>query len=75
LLEAHLNSVRHAPQGRRRTTLYGASRGVARMVAAGAISRTDAQAALMEVGLAADQTERDCRAAIAGGFHDEGATI
>ena len=37
LLAAHLNAVRHAPEGKRRNTLYGAARGVARLVAAGAI--------------------------------------
>src|SRR5439155_13435428 len=42
LLAAHLDAVRRAPQGKRRTTLYGAARGVARMVAAGALSREDA---------------------------------
>ena len=30
LLAAHLDAVRHAPKGSRRTTLYGAARGVAR---------------------------------------------
>ncbi|WP_020523074.1 bifunctional DNA primase/polymerase [Catelliglobosispora koreensis] len=75
LLEAHLATVRNAPEGKRRTTLYGASRGVARMAASGAISPADAQAALMAVGLAAGQTERDSRAAISGGFRDEGVTL
>lgn len=72
LLAALLDSVRTAPQGRRRTTLYGAARGVARMVAARAITAGDAFAALQAVGLAAGQTEREIRAAIAGGFRDEG---
>jgi hypothetical protein len=72
LLAAHLDAVRRAPVGRRRVTLYGAARGVARMVAAGAISHADAWAALTEVGRHADQTERDIRAAIAGGFQAEG---
>ncbi|MGW1341788.1 bifunctional DNA primase/polymerase [Kribbella sp. NPDC002412] len=72
LLTAHLNAVRHAPEGRRRTTLYGAARGVARMVAAGAIKHADAIAALTDVGQQVEQTARDIRAAIAGGFRDEG---
>lgn len=72
LLAAHLDAVRRAPVGKRRTTLYGAARGVARMVAAGAISPTDAVAALTEVGRQAEQTDRDIRAAISGGFRDEG---
>jgi hypothetical protein len=73
LLAAHLRAVQQAPEGRRRTTLYGAARGVARMVAAGAITEADAVAALTAAGHAAQQTERDIRAAIAGAFADEGA--
>ena len=42
------------------------------MVAAGAIDHTDAIAALTDVGHQAEQTDRDIRAAIAGGFRDEG---
>ncbi|TDW76423.1 bifunctional DNA primase/polymerase [Kribbella pratensis] len=72
LLSAHLDAVRNAPEGKRRTTLYGAARGVARMVAAGAIKHADAIAALTDVGQQAEQTTRDIRAAIAGGFRDEG---
>lgn len=72
LLAAHLRAVRDAPEGRRRHTLYGAARGVARMVAAGAISAGDAEAALTAAGQAAQQTPRDIRAAISGAFHDEG---
>jgi hypothetical protein len=73
LLAAHLAAVASAPEGRRRTTLYSAARGIARMVTAGAITETDARAALTTAGLAAHQTERDIRAAITGAFHDEGA--
>jgi hypothetical protein len=73
LLSAHLRAVQNAPEGRRRHTLYGAARGVARMVAAGAITADDARAALTAAGLAAQQTERDIRAAISGAFTDEGA--
>ncbi|TDU89448.1 bifunctional DNA primase/polymerase-like protein [Kribbella voronezhensis] len=72
LLSAHLDAVRRAPKGKRRTTLYGAARGVARMVAAGAIDHTDAVNALTDVGYQAAQTAREIRAAIAGGFRDEG---
>ncbi len=71
LLAAHLDAIARAPEGRRRTTLYGAARGVARMVAAGAITATDAHAALYAAGRAAGQTERDTRAAITGGFRAE----
>jgi hypothetical protein len=74
LLAAHLRAVEDAPEGRRRVTLYGAARGVARMVVAGAISEQDACAALTAAGLAAQQTPREIRAAISGAFHDEGAT-
>jgi hypothetical protein len=52
-------------------TLYGAARGVARMVAAGAITTADARAALTAAGQAVQQTPRDIRAAISGAFHDE----
>jgi hypothetical protein len=72
LLAAHLRAVQEAPEGRRRTTLYGAARGVARMVAAGAITAENAEAALTAAGLAAEQTPREVRAAISGAFHDEG---
>ncbi len=72
LLSSILDTVRHAPKGKRRTTLYGASRGVARMVAAGAIDHASAVAALTDVGHQAAQSEREIRAAITGGFHDEG---
>jgi hypothetical protein len=43
------------------------------MVAAGAISAEDAEAALTAAGRAAQQTPREIRAAISGAFHDEGA--
>jgi hypothetical protein len=71
LLAAHLAAVGRAPEGRRRTTLYGAARGVARMVAANAITPADAYTALYAAGRAAGQTDRDTRAAIRGGFRDE----
>ena len=73
LLAAHLRAVETAPEGRRRVTLYGAARGIARMVTAGALTEADARAALTAAGLAAAQTERDIRAAIDGAFRDEGA--
>ncbi|WP_433008378.1 bifunctional DNA primase/polymerase [Kribbella sp. CA-294648] len=72
LLSAHIDAVRHAPKGKRRTTLYGAARGVARMVAAGVIDQADAVAALTYAGHVAAQSDRDIRAAITGGFRDEG---
>jgi len=74
LLAAHLDAVARAPEGKRRTTLYGAARGVARMVAAGAITPADAWAALTAAGRQAQQTDREIRAAIAGGFRAEHVT-
>ncbi|MFU8855042.1 bifunctional DNA primase/polymerase, partial [Micromonospora sp. SL1-18] len=68
LLAALLDRVTAAPEGVRRTTLYGVARGVARMVAADAIDRADAIAALTDAGRRAEQTDRDIRAAIRGGF-------
>ena len=73
LLAALLRAVRAAPEGRRRVTLYGVARGVARLAAAGAITEADARAVLTAAGLAAQQTKRDIRAAIDGAFKDEGA--
>ncbi|MEV4847868.1 bifunctional DNA primase/polymerase [Micromonospora matsumotoense] len=72
LLAVLLDRVTTATEGTRRTTLYGAARGVARMVAAGALDPTDAITALTDAGRAAAQTDRDIRAAIRGGFRDEG---
>jgi hypothetical protein len=72
LLSALLAAVHRAPQGKRRTTLYGAARGVARMVAAGAIDQADAVTALTYAGHQAAQSDREIRAAITGGFRDEG---
>jgi hypothetical protein len=75
LLAAHLDSIARAPEGRRRTTLYGAARGVARMVAAGALTTSDAYHALYTAGRAAQQSDRDTRAAITGGFGAESVAI
>jgi Bifunctional DNA primase/polymerase, N-terminal/YspA, cpYpsA-related SLOG family len=72
LLAAHLRAVQQAPEGRRRATLYGVARGVARMVAAGALTEPDARAALEAAGTAAQQTPREIRAAIDGAFTAEG---
>lgn len=75
LLAAHLEAVRKAPEGRRRNTLYGAARGVARMVSAGAIKASDAALALTEVGREAGQEDRKIQAAIEGGFRAEGVPL
>lgn len=72
LLAANLHKVTTAPEGRRRTTLYGAARGVARIVAAGALDTNTAVAALTDAGRRAQQTDRDIHAAIVGGFTAEG---
>lgn len=71
LLQALLDSVADAKEGARRTTLYGAARGVARMVAAGALTTDNAYHALYAAGVAAQQTHRDIHAAITGGFRAE----
>jgi hypothetical protein len=71
LLQAHLDAVARAPEGRRRNVLYGAARGVARMVAVGALTAADAHAALYQAGRAAGQSDRDALAAITGGFRAE----
>jgi hypothetical protein len=42
------------------------------MVAAGAVTHADAVAALTAVGQQAEQTTREIRAAITGGFRAEG---
>jgi hypothetical protein len=72
LLDALLRAVREAPAGRRRVTLYGAARGVARMVAAGALTEADARAALTATGHQVSQPARDIAAAIDGAFTAEG---
>ncbi|WP_239376049.1 bifunctional DNA primase/polymerase [Frankia sp. Cj5] len=74
LLAATLDTVARAPEGRRRTTLYGAARGVARIVLAGHLTTDDAITALADVGRQAEQTDRDITAAITGGFAAEGLT-
>ncbi len=75
LLDALLATVRTARKGRRRATLYGAARGVARMVRARALDSAAAVAVLTDVGHAAQQSERDIRNAITGGFRDEGVPL
>ena len=71
LLQALLDSVADAKDGARRTTLYGAAMGVARMVAAGALTAADGYQALYDAGVRAQQTHRDIHAAITGGFRAE----
>lgn len=75
LLRRLLATVTSAPEGSRRTTLYGASRGVARIVAAGKVSTTDAVALLHEAGQTAGQVGRDIDNAVRGAFRDEGVTL
>ncbi|MDA8321825.1 MAG: bifunctional DNA primase/polymerase [Actinomycetota bacterium] len=73
LLAACLDAVARAPKGHRRHALYGAARGVWRIIAAAAITEQDGRAALTAAGLAAEQTPRDIAAAINGGFAAEQA--
>lgn len=76
LLAALLAKVHHAPSGRRRVTLYGCARGVARMALAGAISPTDGQTALLTACHQAGwDINAGTHAAITGGFADEGVSI
>ena len=72
LLASLLDKVARAPEGKRRATLFGASVGVGRMVAAGAIAARDGYEALYAAGIAAGQTHRETHAAIVGGFKTEG---
>jgi hypothetical protein len=75
LLAANLAAIANALEGTRRNTIYGAARGVARMVAVGALTADDAYTALYQAGRAAGQTDRDTRAAIVGGFRAEGVAL
>ena len=75
LLAANLDAVTRAPEGRRRVTLHGAARGVARIVVTGAISAEQARAELTAVGRRAEQTDRDIDAAITGAFRAEGVPV
>ncbi len=76
LLDTLIRRLRDAPEGARRVTLYGCARGVARMVAAGAIEQHGAVAALLHTATTdAKQSERDARNAIAGGFRAEGVRL
>lgn len=74
LVGACLAAVRRAPEGRRRVTLYGAARGVARVILAGHLTVDAGVEQLIVVGRDAEQSDRDIRAAIAGGFAAEGLT-
>ncbi|MEV7229700.1 bifunctional DNA primase/polymerase [Polymorphospora sp. NPDC051019] len=75
LLAVLLDRVTEAPEGTRRTTLYGAARGVARMVTAAAIDKDDGIAVLTDAGRRAGQSDRDIRAAIIGAFRAEGVAV
>lgn len=75
LLASNITAIERAPEGTRRRTIYGAARGVARMILVHAISHNDGVNALTDAGIAAGQTERDVRRAIEAGFRDEGLTL
>jgi hypothetical protein len=75
LLGRLLTTIANAPEGSRRTTLYGASRGVARIVATGKVRLADAVALLHEAGQRADQSEKDRRNAIVAAFRAEGVAL
>ncbi|MEV4134408.1 bifunctional DNA primase/polymerase [Dactylosporangium sp. NPDC049742] len=71
LLASILGAVGRASKGGHRRAMYGAARGVARMVAASAIDQADAVAALTATGREHGQTDREIREAIKGGFRAE----
>ncbi|HEX6351714.1 bifunctional DNA primase/polymerase [Actinophytocola sp.] len=73
LVDACLAAVRRAPEGRRRYTLYGAARGVARAILAG-FDHAIGVGLLTTAGRDAQQTDRDIHAAITAAFADEGLT-
>ena len=78
LLAAILDKVRAAPEGRRRPTLYGGARGVAKLVQADALTLTEAWNVLTIAANTASRagkhpmTAREIRTAIIGGFTAEG---
>jgi Bifunctional DNA primase/polymerase, N-terminal len=72
LLAACLDTITAAPEGRRRPTLYGASRRVAAIVRAGALTYDAAYDALYAAGRTAGQSDRETRTAIVGAFTAEG---
>jgi hypothetical protein len=71
LVDACLARVRAAPEGRRRVTLYGAARGIARAIHAG-YDQDTAITLLTDAGRGAGQTDRDIHAAITDAFTAEG---
>lgn len=73
LVAACLAAIRRAPEGRRRVTLYGAARGVARAIHAGYDPDTGITL-LTEAGRAAGQTDRAITEAITDAFTAEGLT-
>jgi hypothetical protein len=73
LVGACLAAIQRAPEGRRRVTLYGAARGIARAIHAG-FDPDIGIALLTDAGRDADQTDRDIHAAITGAFTVEGLT-
>ena len=75
LLAANLTAVARAPGGKRRVTLYGAARGIARIVATGAITPEHALAELTRAGQEAQQNPHQIHDAITGAFRDEGVPL
>ncbi len=74
MVTACLTAVGRAPEGRRRVTLYGAARGVARVILAGHLATDTGVELLTRAGRDAEQSDRDIHAAITGGFAAEGLT-
>lgn len=76
LLSKLLATVHQAPAGARRTTLYGAAHGVARLVIAGALSGQDGYDALLHACHQAGwEVNKGTCAAIRDGFRAEGVTL
>jgi hypothetical protein len=74
LVDACLTRIRTAPEGRRRVTLYGAARGVARAIHAGFDPDTGITL-LTQAGRDAAQTDRDIHVAITDAFTAEGLNV
>lgn len=71
-LSSLLDTLDHAPEGKRRTTLYGVAQGFGRAVRTGVLSAADARAQLTAAGLRVGQSERETRRAIEDAFRAQG---
>lgn len=67
-LRSELNSVTHAPEGRRNYTLNRAAFNLGQIVAGGTLDRSTTSAALVEAGMCSGLSERECLATVASGM-------